>query len=70
MVQPLDLGKAFGADGPPVQGTIGIALDLFNSSILHMSQYPATPVIHPGTIGFDDHLFFLSLIIFNTLKPD
>lgn len=55
VVEPFNLGKTLGADRTMVQGTVGVALDLFNSSTLDMGQNPTPAVIHPRTISFNDH---------------
>jgi hypothetical protein len=55
VVYSFQLGEPFGAEISVAQGRIGVSLDPGDLSIFEMNQKPAAPVIHPGTIGLDDH---------------
>jgi hypothetical protein len=57
MVEPLYLGNPLGANRPPIQGRIWVALDLHDLSVFHLDPEPTPPVVHPGTIGFNNHFF-------------
>jgi hypothetical protein len=60
MVESFNLSHPFGADGPPVEGRIRVALNSDNPSIFHVDQKTTPTVVHPGAIGFNDHFYYPS----------